>query len=119
MKKGKNRTFAHTPARAAEARPIPPAGAPANRKRTVAISIGAIGLTAVALVGIANWQNSCPEPDPSKPGAQPQNCRSSGRWSSSLHHGSGSSGSRVHETHTAVQRGGFGRTGSSFFGGGG
>lgn len=119
MKKGKHRTFAHTPARTAEARPKTPAAAPVNRKRTVGISIGAIGLTAIALVGISNWQNSCSEPDPSKPGAQPQNCRSGARWSSSSSHGSGSSSSGARETHTSVQRGGFGRTGSSFFGGGG
>lgn len=108
-------------------KPSAPAGAgsgvqPPQRKRTAAISIGAIGVTAVALVAISNWQ-SCRQPDPNNPNAPPGDCRSSGSSnsrSSSGHVSSSSSSSSSQQqqpTHT-VQRSGFGKTGLSFFSGG-
>lgn len=125
MKKGQGRPFGNKgrqPARSGGlGRTLPPAPAqPPQRKRTAAISIGAIGLTAVTLIGISSFQNTCPEPDPNNPNAPAQNCRSGSSrtgWSSTSSHRSSSSSSSTSrpEQHAAVQRSGFGRTGSSFF----
>jgi len=130
MDKGHRRTFgsktAPKPGLASGTGAAAPAGVPGRpagavgpqRKRTAAISIGAIGLTAVTLVGVANWQSSCPQPDPKNPNPQPQNCGSSSRTSSSSMRGWSSSSSSSQQPQSTVQRGGFGHSGSFFSGGG-
>ncbi len=101
----------------APASPSPTAPTP-NRKRSASIAIGAIGVSALGIFAISNW-DSCRSGDPNNPNAS-QQCRSgrsSGSGSSSWSSNSEKSSQQV-ATKT-VNRGGFGKTGMSFFGGGG
>lgn len=98
----------------ADARPASAAAATSpQRKRSAAIAIVALGGGAIGLMALTN-QATC---NPNDPNAQTQNCRSGGSSSSSRWGwSSGSSNSSPQQTATkAVERGGFGRTASSFF----
>lgn len=96
----------------AKAAPVTAAGPP-QRKRSAAIAILALGGGAVGLMAL-NSQATC---NPNDPNAPTQNCRSgssgsSSRWGWS----SGTSNSSPQQSVTkTVDRGGFGRTASSFF----
>lgn len=107
--------------REAAASASPTAPSP-SRKRSAFIAIGALGVGAMSLMAISN-QNTCDNTnaaqDPSKP--QPKcDSRSSGRhWFSSGGGGSTNTSTGTNTKTSAatptVERGGFGRTASSFF----
>lgn len=86
---------------------------PPQRKRTAAIAILALGGGAIGLMSLTN-RATC---NPNDPNAQTQNCRSGGSSSSSRWGWSSGSSNASPQQNVAktVDRGGFGRTASSFF----
>ncbi len=95
-----------------EPQPKPP-GFLARRKRTVAISLLAVGAGAAAIYGIAHYRN-CDSYPPDQAAA----CRQGGSGGGRFYYGFSSSGSSSSDAHS-VSRGGFGSTGSAHAGGGG
>jgi hypothetical protein len=93
-----------------------PHGFFATRKRTVAISLLAVGAGAAAIYGVAHAKRC-----DSYPPDQVASCRQGGGGSGGHYwgFGSGSGNSSSTSTSSSVSRGGFGSTGSAHAGGGG